>query len=195
MMAMTNSEHTSSSAAPDCLVSSMEHQRSFKRNFVLLNLAMLLDKADQALLPAVFLEVCQELGAGPSLLGTVTLCRGLAMSLIALAAGPLSKRFDRISVCSVGIALWAVATTAVGLSSSLSMLLVARTVNGLGLGLVVPVVFSLVSDMFAPAHRGLAFGILGCSSNLGGLAGAWFATELAASVSKHFASSPHSPSQ
>ena len=84
------------------------------RNFALLNLVMLLDKADQSLLPAVFMEVCKDMQPGPSVLGTITLCRGLAMSLVALASDPLSKRFERIRVCCAGIALWAIATAGVG---------------------------------------------------------------------------------
>ena len=149
------------------------------RSYSLLCLAMLLDKADQQLLPAVFLEVCGDLDAGPSLLGTITLCRGMAMSLIALAAGPLSKRFDRINICAAGVALWGVATAVVGMAPSLGVLLIGRTINGLGLGLVIPVVFSLVADMFPPSQRGAAFGVLGCCGNLGGLSGALLATELA----------------
>ena len=102
------------------------------RCFVLLNFAMLVDKADQQLLPAVFLEVCGELHAGPALLGTVTLCRGMAMSLVAVLAGPLSRRFDRVSICVAGMTLWAIATAAVGAAPSISLLLVGRTINGLG---------------------------------------------------------------
>ena len=152
------------------------------RTFALLSLAMFLDKADQQLLPAVFLQVCGDLDAGPSLLGTITLCRGLAMSLIALAAGPLSKRYDRVSICAFGVGLWGVATAAVGLAPSIWLLLIGRTINGLGLGLVIPVVFALVADMFPPSQRGAAFGILSCCSNFGGMSGSLLATELGASI-------------
>lgn len=152
------------------------------RSFFFLNLAMMLDRADQQLLPAVFLEVCQDLHVGPSFLGTIMLCRGLAMSLVGLAAGPLSRSFDRITICFAGITLWAIATASVGAAPSVGWLLVGRTFNGLGLGLVIPVLFALVADMFPPEKRGAAFGALTGGGNLGGLLGALLATEMASST-------------
>lgn len=155
-------------------------RRDLLVTYVLLCLAIMVDKADVALLPAVFLEVCTEFDTGPKMLGTVTLCRGMAQALVALAAGPIGGRHDRIRVAAWGVAAWAGATALVGAAPSVGVLLFARALNGLGLGLVIPIIFSLVSDMTGEGERGRAFGVLSFTANLGGAFGSLFATNLAA---------------
>jgi MFS family permease len=135
--------------------------------YLLLLAVVMVDAADMSLVPAVFFEISTEFGVGPATLGTVTLCRGLAQSLVALAAGPLGNRFSRIKITGAGCILWAVATAMVGSSTSAAQLVVARSINGLGLGLVIPISYSLVSDLFPASSRGRAFGILQASSKFG----------------------------
>ena len=148
--------------------------------FTLVCLAYATDKADGALLPAVYHELCAEFGVGPQFLGTVTLARGLAQSVVALAAGPLCRKFDRTRVIGLGVLGWALATALVGAARSPAALLAARAVNGAGLGVVIPVAYALASDLYPPSRHGRAFGIMYLSGNLGGLGGALLATELAA---------------
>ena len=51
--------------------------------FIVVCICFSVDKADQSLLPAVYFELCRELGAGPALLSLVTMARGLVqLSLI-----------------------------------------------------------------------------------------------------------------
>ena len=47
------------------------------RTTVLLNLASILEKADEQVLPAVYLFIMRSLKCTPSQLGTLTLCRAL----------------------------------------------------------------------------------------------------------------------
>ena len=147
--------------------------------YLLLLLVIVVDKADMSLVPAVFLEISQEFDAGPALLGTVTLCRGLAQAGVALLAGPLGNRFSRVKITGAGCLLWGVATAGVGSSTTATQLLLARAVNGLGLGLVIPIAQSLVSDLFPSSKLGRAFGLLACCSNIGGTIGAAAATSIA----------------
>lgn len=62
------------------------------RTYLLLCALMMIDSADKALLPAAFLEVSREFSVGPALLGTVTLCRGLAQVCPPATACPLQGR-------------------------------------------------------------------------------------------------------
>ena len=151
----------------------------YSTTYLLVLAVMAVDAADMSLVPAVFFEISAEFEVGPELLGTVTLCRGLAQSLVALVAGPLGNRFSRVKLVGAGCILWAVATAAVGASSSAAELLIARAVNGLGLGLVIPISWSLVSDIFPDSARGRAFGVLFGFSHLGGTFGAAAATAAA----------------
>ena len=155
--------------------------------FILVCLVMMIDDADQNLLPAVYLEVCQEFNALPSTLGLATMSRGLVQSMIAIVAGPLGSRYDRIYLVSFGCLLWGIASALVGASNSISFLLLSRACNGVGIGLVIPLVYSLVADLAPDAVRGRAFGIVYFSSNFGRAAGGFLATTLAASPERSLA--------
>ena len=128
---------------------------------------MIIDKADQGLMPAVYLEVCSTFSVGPAFLGTMTACRGLTQSAAALLAGPLCKRFHKISVVSAGCLCWAAASVAIAVATESGFLMAARAANGLGLGLVTPIIFALVVDIAPDKQRGRAFGLLLFSAQLG----------------------------
>ena len=151
-----------------------------RKTYLVLLLVMIVDKADQMLVPSVYLELGEEFGVGPAFLGTVTLFRGLAQALVALLSGPVGKRYDRVAVSACGVCFWGVATLFVGAAPSITVLILARTMNGVGLGLVIPLVQALTSDMFPNELAGRAFGLLGFMSNLGGSCGAFLAVSLAA---------------
>jgi len=157
----------------------MARAKSKKLIFFALSIAIAFDKADQVLLPAVFLDVCNDFEIGPTFLGTITLARGLAQSLVGFIAGPLGDRYNRMRIVGLAIVFWGVATGLVGAAQSPLILLVARSLNGLGLGLAIPVIRSVVSDLFPPHQRGRAFGVLNMSGNLGQLFGGLYATSLA----------------
>ena len=148
--------------------------------FIVVCICFSVDKADQSLLPAVYFELCRELGAGPALLSLVTMARGLVQAAVAIFAGPLGNKFSRVKVVGFGCIAWGLATAGVGAARSVPALMLGRAVNGLGLGLVVPVAQALVSDMFPDAQRGRAFGVLNLFGNLGGMLGGLFATSVAA---------------
>lgn len=147
--------------------------------YVLLNLVMIMNHADERLLPAVYYEVCSEFGVGPGFLGMVTAFRGIAQALVAVFAGPIAHRFDRVRLVGLGSIFWGASTALVGASPSVGMLLLGRALNGLGLGLVTPVVYSLISDMVPTHRRGRAYGLLNFCGGVGGTLGSLFATELA----------------
>lgn len=135
---------------------------------------VMVDKADQVMLPAVFLQISQEFSIGPALLGTITLARGLTQALVALFAGPLGARMDRMKLLSFGCVAWGVATFLCALAPSPGFLLVARCLNGVGLGLAIPVIQALTSDLFPPEERGRAYGTLNAADSLGGTLGGVF---------------------
>ena len=156
--------------------------RGVRLTFALLCLVILQDKADLQLLPAVYTEVCREFDSGPMYLGFVTTCRGFAQSAAAVLAGPLAARFDRVMLVSVACCFWALATVLVGAARTPLALLLARSANGAGLGIAIPLIFSLVADLAPEPLRGRAFGFLLFCSNVGGTIGAYAATELAGST-------------
>jgi MFS family permease len=85
---------------------------------VLVNLASVLEKADEVLLPAVYREVGAALGASPTALGSLTLCRALVQTACYPLAAYASARHDRARVVAVGAFLWAAATFLVAISGT-----------------------------------------------------------------------------
>ena len=150
--------------------------------FILLCFCMIVDKADQIMLPAVFLQICQEFNAGPAFLGTVTLCRGLAQAVVALACGPLSAQYNRIKIVGCGCIIWGIASFGCALAGGRYSLLFFRAINGIGLGLAIPVIQAIVSDLFPPLERGRAFGALNFMDSFGGTVGGLFATSVAGGI-------------
>ncbi|KAL6596164.1 hypothetical protein ACP70R_047528 [Stipagrostis hirtigluma subsp. patula] len=145
----------------------------------LLNLASLLEKADEVLLPAMYREVGAALGASPTALGSLTLCRALVQAAFYPLAAYASARHDRARVVAVGAFLWAAATLLVALSGNFLQMAISRGLNGIGLALVLPAISSLVADYTDDHTRGAAFGWLQMTRNLGSILGASFGVLLA----------------
>ncbi|KIZ04451.1 hypothetical protein MNEG_3510 [Monoraphidium neglectum] len=152
------------------------------RTAFLVNLAMVVESANEQILPAVYLFVGSSLHATPSQLGTLTLCRALVQTLASPLSGILGDRSDRRLVLAAGAFIWGVMTSAIGASHSLHAAMAFAAVNGLGLALLVPCCQSLVADLHPPERRGRAFGLMQLTGAIGGLAGSVFATNMGASA-------------
>lgn len=146
---------------------------------ILVNLASILERADEALLPAVYREIAQDLDATPIGLGALTFYRALVQAASSPLAAYLAFHHDRTVIIAIGAFCWAVATLAVGISSSYWLVALGRAANGVGLAIVIPAIQSVVADCSAEEKRGIAFGYLHGSGQLGTILGGAFATLMA----------------
>ena len=85
---------------------------------LLVNLAGIMERADESLLPGVYKEVGEALHTDPTGLGSLTLYRSMVQSLCFPLAAYLSLRYNRAHVIAYGAFLWAAATFLVAFSSS-----------------------------------------------------------------------------
>ncbi|RLN15480.1 hypothetical protein C2845_PM02G32950 [Panicum miliaceum] len=145
----------------------------------LVSVAALLERADEALLPAVYREVGAALGASPTALGSLTMCRALVQTLCYPLATWAAARYDRARVVAAGAFLWAAATLLVGSSGSFLQMALARGFNGVGLAVAVPAIYSLVADYSDDTTRGWAFGWVVMAQTVGFIAGSSFGLLLA----------------
>ena len=97
---------------------SAAQRRRRQWTLALVTVAALLERADEALLPAVYREVGAALGASPTALGSLTLCWALVQALCYPLATCAAARHDRARVVAAGAFLWAVATLLVGASAT-----------------------------------------------------------------------------
>ncbi|XP_062098997.1 uncharacterized protein LOC133804900 isoform X1 [Humulus lupulus] len=138
---------------------------------VLVNLAGIMERADESLLPGVYREVGAALHTDPTGLGSLTLFRSIVQSLCYPLAAYLAVRHNRAHVIALGAFLWAAATFLVGVSSTFFQVAVSRGLNGIGLAIVIPAIQSLVADSTDDSNRGVAFGWLQLTGNLGAIIG------------------------
>ncbi|KAK9713447.1 hypothetical protein RND81_06G027600 [Saponaria officinalis] len=138
---------------------------------LLVNIAGILERADESLLPGVYKEVGAALNIDPTGLGSLTLFRSLVQSCCYPLAAYLAVRHDRTHVIALGALLWAVATFLVAFSSTFLQVAVSRALNGIGLAIVIPSIQSLVADSTDDNNRGTAFGWLQLTGNMGAILG------------------------
>ncbi|KAM0907809.1 hypothetical protein ACQ4PT_015877 [Festuca glaucescens] len=149
------------------------------RTLLLVNLAAIMERADEALLPAVYKEVGAALHATPMGLGALTLYRSFVQAACYPLAAYAAVRYNRAHVIAVGAFLWAAATFLVAVSGTFAQVAVARGLNGVGLALVTPAIQSLVADFTDDNNRGSAFGWLQLTGNIGSVIGGLFSIMLA----------------
>ncbi|XP_027364462.1 uncharacterized protein LOC113871571 [Abrus precatorius] len=146
---------------------------------VLVNLASIMQRADESLLPGVYKEVGAALNADPTALGSLTLFRSLVQSLCYPLAAYLAMRHNRAHVIALGAFLWAAATFLVAISSTFLQVAISRGLNGIGLAIVIPAIQSLVADSTVDSNRGMAFGWLQLTGNFGSIIGGLFSVLIA----------------
>ncbi len=112
--------------------------------------------------PALRLDVSQ---LGP-VLGIADLIRTFTLPLWGWAA----DRFSRKSLLVWITGFWGLWTLAIALVQDLTQLLLVRVIASLGLGVLWPAAFSLMSDLFGSKERGKAAGVMTAVSFTGTLA-------------------------
>ncbi|WP_314252332.1 MFS transporter [Streptomyces kutzneri] len=113
-------------------------------------------------------------GAGLSDGGTtwVVNAYGLAFGALLLAGGRVADLLGRRRVLAAGLALFALASVAAGLTASAGVLITARAVQGVGAAAIAPAALALVMDRFPPGPgRGRALGVWGAVSGAGAAGG------------------------
>ncbi len=106
----------------------------------------------------------------------------LALTAFAAASGKFSDIFGRRNIFMVGIALFGIGSVASGFAQNGTWIVSARVVQGLGASIIFPSCMAMITAVFPPNERGLAYGIQtligGVFISLGPLVGGFFTQEL-----------------
>ncbi|XP_019154670.1 PREDICTED: uncharacterized protein LOC109151204 [Ipomoea nil] len=148
-------------------------------SILIINMAAIMERADENLLPAVYKEVSEAFTAGPSDLGYLTFIRNFVQGIASPVAGILVITYDRPTVLAIGIVCWALSTAAVGASTFFLQVALWRAVNGFGLAIVIPALQSFIADSYMDEVRGAGFGFLNLIGTVGGIGGGAIATVMA----------------
>jgi EmrB/QacA subfamily drug resistance transporter len=108
-----------------------------------------------------------HLGASLSDLEWTINAYNLAFASLMLTGAALGDRFGRRRLYVTGLAMFTAASIACATASSAGALIAARTVQGAGAAIVLPVSLTLISEAFPAEKRGTAIGIWGGITGLG----------------------------
>uniref|UniRef100_A0A0D9XD39 Major facilitator superfamily (MFS) profile domain-containing protein n=1 Tax=Leersia perrieri TaxID=77586 RepID=A0A0D9XD39_9ORYZ len=151
-----------------------------RRTLLLMNLASIMERADEALLPAVYREVGAALHATPTGLGALTLCRSAVQAACYPLAAYTAVRHNRAHVIAVGAFLWAAATFLVAVSG---IFIQRPQWHRPRAGHPVDSVAGRrLHRRRQPRHAGTAFGWLQLTSSIGSIIGGFSALLLASTT-------------
>jgi EmrB/QacA subfamily drug resistance transporter len=109
----------------------------------------------------------RDLHVGLSSLQWTVNAYGIAFAAGIITAAALADRFGRRLVFTCGLALFTFASAACALAPGVAGLIAARTLQGLGGAVVLPVSLTILTTAFPPERRGMIVGVYG---GLAGLA-------------------------
>jgi len=137
------------------------------RVVVLLAAVLALQSADASAVSAMAPELQTALGLSTTTVGLLSTASIGVGALATLPMGLLVDRVPRVRLLAASIVLWSVATAMSGAVSSYGMLLASRAAMGVVVATAVPVVTSLMGDLFPAAERARVYGFVLCGELLG----------------------------
>jgi EmrB/QacA subfamily drug resistance transporter len=85
----------------------------------------------------------------------------LSFAVLLMTGAALGDRLGRRRMFAAGLGLFAAASAACALAPSVGALVVARTVQGAGAAMIMPLALALLNSAFPPERRGWATGVYG----------------------------------
>ncbi len=95
----------------------------------------------------------------------------LSFAVLLMVGTALGDRFGRRRMFVIGLGLFTAASAACALAPNIGWLIVARTIQGCGSALVLPLALTLLSAAFSPEQRSKALGAFSGTAGLAVLAG------------------------
>src|SRR6476659_5574887 len=112
-----------------------------------------------------------DIGASLSDLEWTVNAYNLAFACALLTGAALGDRFGRRRMFCIGLGVFTAASAAAALSPTVEALIAARTIQGIGAAMVMPLTLTLISAAFPVEKRGAAIGLWGGISGLAVAAG------------------------
>src|SRR3954454_5580907 len=133
--------------------------------------ALFVTLLDVSIVNVALPSISRGIGAGPSELQWVVSGYALAFGMVPIIAGRLGDDRGRKRMLMIGIAAFVLFSAMSGVAPTPGILIAGRVLQGLAGGLLNPQVSGLVQQLFPPAERGKAFGVLGAAVGIATAAG------------------------
>jgi EmrB/QacA subfamily drug resistance transporter len=122
---------------------------------------------DVLVVAAALTTIRQDLGASIEQLEWTVNAYSLSFAMLLMTAAAIGDRWGRRRTFAAGLAIFSAASVACARATSVPWLIAARTFQGIGAAVVMPLAMGLLGAAFPPERRGWAIGIF---SGLTGLA-------------------------
>jgi EmrB/QacA subfamily drug resistance transporter len=122
-------------------------------------LASFMMALDGQVITTAFTTIRSDFGASVETLQWTANAYHLAFAVLLLTGAALGDRYGRRRMFAAGIALFILASAACALSGSIGWLIAARSLQGAGAALVMPLAMAILSGAFAREERARALGI------------------------------------
>jgi EmrB/QacA subfamily drug resistance transporter len=138
---------------------------------VLASLAAFMVSLDALIVTTALTTIHRDLGVSIEALEWTVNAYTLSFAVLLIPAAALGDRFGRRRMFVAGHLLFVGASAACALAHTIGWLIAARTVQGCGAALVLPLALTLLSAAFEPVQRARALGIFGSITGLALIAG------------------------
>jgi EmrB/QacA subfamily drug resistance transporter len=128
---------------------------------VVTGLALFMASLDNLVVSTALPVIRVHLHAGLSGLEWTVNAYTLTFAVLLLSAAALGERFGRRRIFTLGIAVFTAASAMAALAPSISVLVLARAVQGAGGAMIMPLSLTLLSAAVPPERRNVALGIWG----------------------------------
>ena len=126
---------------------------------------------DMLVVATALSAIQRDLGASLEDLEWTVNAYTLSFAVLLMTGAALGDRYGRRRMFAAGLGLFAAASAACALSTSTGALIAARTVQGAGAAMIMPLALGLLNGAFPPERRGWATGIYGSVTGLSAMLG------------------------
>lgn len=128
--------------------------------FAVIATAWLFDSIDLGAITFLLNPIRSEFHLTTTVAGELSGISFLGMGVGAVLAGIAADRFGRMTLFQISMFFWGAGSILCGLAPSLRMLMFARAVVGLGMGMEFPIAQAIASELVPKNHRGRWIAIL-----------------------------------
>lgn len=123
-------------------------------------------------------QLATELGASQGQVLWIINAYTLTLAALLLPLGAAGDRLGRKPVFLAGLAVFGLANIATAFAPSLELMLIARSISGVGAAMIMPVTLSVITSSFSGEERSKAIGIWSAVAGGGGILGMYLSALL-----------------
>ena len=136
---------------------------------------------DQTFVVAILPDMMTDLGINANQFGrTAWIINGylLGYTIAMPLMGRVADSFGRVRLYAVAIAIYCVGSALTALAPDLTLLAIARALQAIGGGAIVPISMAIIGDTVGPGRRALAIGVVAALDDASSLLGPLYASIL-----------------